>query len=212
MKNSKKIWILEDDPGCQMVYQDVLDLIYTTSYFTKIGELKKNLVNAEAKSELPDLLIIDLKLKDGHFTDYLNTLEDQNFNYPFIVVSTNDNMDTLRWCRSKGALDYMVKPFNKSELLLKLEGLLKVDFRSEVEEYIETQDTGLTPKEIRIIKLFLRSEKHLNRLEIMKGVWSGTKVHENNVNVHISSIKDKLSKSPYSLTKAGNNSWEFRRV
>ncbi|MBL6991801.1 MAG: hypothetical protein ISR65_18610 [Bacteriovoracaceae bacterium] len=37
MQQKESIWILEDDPGCVFVYQQILDIRYHTKYFDSLA-------------------------------------------------------------------------------------------------------------------------------------------------------------------------------
>ena len=119
---NKEIWILEDDKGCQFVYEQTLDHRYKTRYFTKIADFQEALSSTEHN---PALIIADLMLDDGNFMTYLNDSKDNRLVVtPFIIVSSIDDIDALRFCFMEGALDYLTKPFKKNELIVKIENIL----------------------------------------------------------------------------------------
>ena len=83
---NKEIWILEDDKGCQFVYEQTLDHRYKTTYFTKIADFREALAESETT---PSLIIADLMLDDGNFMTYLNESKDKRLmTTPFIIVSS----------------------------------------------------------------------------------------------------------------------------
>ncbi len=113
---SKKIWVLEDDPGCLFVYQDMLDQSYKTSYYDQLSSFSDALKNDSTR---PDLIVADLTLKDGCFLNFLSSVEEKKLlNTPFIVVSASTDIDALRFCFDEGALDYLTKPFKKTEYIV----------------------------------------------------------------------------------------------
>ena len=209
------IWILEDDPGCQIVYKETLDLVYRTAYFSRLEEFSKAVdtvgTDAAPEMELPQLIVADLKLEDGYFTDYLEERGESSLPCPFFVVSTYDNLDLFRWCSQRGSMDFLVKPFKKNELLFKLERIFDSSSADRVLKFIKRNQIQLTSRENQILKLFLSRDRAVSHEEIVREVWRGVSIHENNVNVQISRLRDKLDKSPYKIIHLGDKRWVLDR-
>ena len=53
--NGKSLWLLEDDKGCQFVYEQTLDHRYTTKYFERLDDFVKAL-DTTPKDELPQMI------------------------------------------------------------------------------------------------------------------------------------------------------------
>ena len=211
MRKETTVWILEDDPGCLMVYRETLDCIYRTEYFSHLEKFDQGLAEIDQKSLSPDLIIADLKLNDGFFTDYLEEKGESSLPCPFLVVSTYDNLDLFRWCSKRGSLDFLVKPFKKNELVFKLEKIFENSSVDRVLHFIKRQQIQLTAKEDQILKLFLSRDKAVSHEEIVQEVWKGASIHENNVNVQISRLRDKLENSPYRILHLGDKTWMLDR-
>ena len=211
MRKETIVWILEDDPGCLMVYRETLDCIYRTEYFSHLEKFDQSLTEVDQKSLSPDLIIADLKLNDGFFTDYLEEKGESSLPCPFFVVSTYDNLDLFRWCSKRGSLDFLVKPFKKNELVFKLEKIFENSSVDRVLHFIKRQQIQLTAKEDQILKLFLSRDKAVSHEEIIQEVWKGASIHENNVNVQISRLRDKLENSPYRILHLGDKTWMLDR-
>ncbi|MCY4644448.1 MAG: winged helix-turn-helix domain-containing protein [Bacteriovoracales bacterium] len=217
MRKENIIWILEDEPGCQIVYRETLDCIYRTFYFSRLEEFNNALkrindgVEDEKNISPPELIIADLKLEDGFFTDYLEEKGESSLPAPFIVISTYDNLDLFRWCSKRGCLDFMVKPFKKNELIFKLEKIFDNSSADRVLHFIKHNHIQLTSRENQILKLFLSRDKAVSHEEIVREVWKGACIHENNVNVQISRLRDKLEASPYRILHVGDKTWILDR-
>ena len=207
MRKDTAIWILEDDPGMQRVYGETLDCLYKTTYFPRLDQF----VKALGEFEPPELLIVDLKLEDGFFPDYLEERGESSLPCPFLVVSTYDCLDVFRWCSKRGCLDFMVKPFKKNELIFKLEKIFENTLSDRVMSFIKRRQIQLTTRENQILNLFLSREKSLSHREIVREVWKGAHIHENNVNVQISRLRDKLESSPYKILNLGDKTWVLDR-
>ena len=201
------IWVLEDDPSSVFVYEEILAIRYDVVFFDKIAEFNTTLQQHETR---PDLLIADLKLKDGHFLrDFF--LKDKNLleKVKLIIVSSSDDLDVLRTCFEHGASDYLVKPFSKFELLAKVEKILgpssllksstptkehlKIDpFRFTVERpNIGTIE--VTSRELQVVRfLWERHPKPANKQEMFEKIWNDNVVIDKTVDVHISKLRKKM--------------------
>lgn len=217
----KAIWILEDDKGCQFVYEQTLDHRYKTRYFERIDEFSKALKAsfAQGKEHLPKLIIADLMLSDGNFLSYLTDGEQDIFDIPFIIVSSVDDIDALRFCFKEGALDYLTKPFKKNELLVKIENVLSGVNRpvQEAPEGVNksvnldgVEVTSLTAKQKQLLTLFLDSEdRSVSRTDILEKVWQDTSVHPKTVDVHLYNLRRKVNEFGYIIRSDGGGRWSL---
>lgn len=81
-----------------------------------------------AKAEPPDLILLDLVLAGGDGYDVLRRLQEdlRTQNIPVIVVSaTNDVRGKVR-ALDLGAIDYVVKPFDRAELRARVRSALRI--------------------------------------------------------------------------------------
>lgn len=203
----KTIWILEDDTHCQFVYKDILEAKYTLCLFESFQELMNHFTTSEG---LPSLLIVDLKLSDGFIIEHIKSEKIKLFKETlFMVVSSNDDLQILRSCYENGAIDYLTKPFNKTELLLKVERAINLDGSKNTAKILnsytlltneKTLSNGfksspeLTPKECQILYLFSQSSKSkVAKKEILEKIWKSTAVTTKTIDVHISNLRKKIA-------------------
>lgn len=203
MKSDKLIWILEDDKGCRFVYEKVLDIRYNTRYFDTLSEF----VGAFDGEQTPDLIVADITLKDGTFIEVLSGDQKAALaNIPFMVVSSVSDIDALRFCFEEGARDYLVKPFDKVEFIIKVERLLKQ--ASEIS--VNNDDLSLTKKEKEILKVFVAANgKPVSRNEIMDVVWKDSNIAAKTLDVHLSSLRRKIQKKGMELVSRGTSVWSL---
>ena len=142
------------------------------------------------KLEEPDLCLLDVMMpkKDG-FT-LAKEIRAMNSNVPIIFLTAKSLPDDKIEGLTLGADDYIVKPFNMDELLLKVKVFLKrrkIEGIAEIFEYncgacvLNTKDyelhtpsgkTVLTVKETNLIKLFFESKNEMvKREEILQKIW-----------------------------------------
>lgn len=217
----KSIWILEDDKGCQFVYEQTLDHRYETKYFDRIEDFAaalKELTKTD-KTKLPKMIVADLMLSDGNFLTFLTDSEKEVFNIPFIIVSSVDDIDALRFCFKEGALDYLTKPFKKNELLVKIENILSgvnrprptsEDGLTKTLNLDGQEVKGLTTKQMQLLSLFLNSEdRSVTRHDILQQVWRDTNVHPKTVDVHLYNLRRKVHDYGYLIRSDGGGRWSL---
>ena len=212
------IWILEDDKGCQFVYEQILKNDFQMTYFENIKKFRELFDrHCETPSEqAPVLIIADLMLNDGNFLSFLTTEFHGKLggsNIPFIIVSSDDDIESLRLCFKEGANDYMTKPFKKNELLVKVETILRE--RKSIGRAVRPQlsidgtvITGLTTKQQKLLGLFLdNNERVVDRDIILDKVWGNTAVHPKTIDVHLYNLRRKLHPFGYMIKSLGSGRW-----
>ncbi|POB15111.1 MULTISPECIES: response regulator transcription factor [Pseudomonadati] len=216
MATDKEIWILEDDEGCRFVYEQTLVHRYNNlRFFTSIEEFQNALSNTEKN---PALIIADLMLDDGNFMTYLNHSKDRRLMViPFIIVSSIDDIDALRFCFMEGALDYLTKPFKKNELIVKIENVFNGSPRRMVQPIAHKsmlldgkEVEHLTSKQKQLLGLFINSPHRIvSRDDILDNVWGDTTVHPKTVDVHLYNLRRKLHDYGYIIRSEGGGKWSL---
>lgn len=226
MDARKSIWILEDDGGSRFVYQEILGSRYHLSFFESISALRSGL--SVRKSEAFDLLIADLKLPDQTFLEFLDSSGiDKKRISPFLVVSSHDDIELLRDCFSKGAVDYLTKPYGRAELLYKVEKVLsRRDRSSEIEEELAVDSTSLTvrrggaqsepltSKEFQIISALCQApQRAMSREDLIFAVWGGVTVTPKAFDVHLFNLRKKVKSLGVEIVYCSPNQYglEFKQ-
>ena len=75
------------------------------------------------EGNIPDLVITDLQMPNMDGIELIKRLKESGYfkNIPIIVLSSKDSSADRIQCLKLGADDYIVKPFNPEELLLRIE-------------------------------------------------------------------------------------------
>lgn len=214
-KTKDSIWILEDDEGCQFVYEQILKRDFNVVYFSTLASFKKQV--ATPIKSYPVLIIADLILPDGTFLDFLESDSHRSLamDIPLIIVSSDDDADTLRLCFKKGVDDYLTKPFRKNELLVKVETILrgKSTFGGTIKPKITIDGQsidGLTTKERKLLMLFLdNQEREASREVIINKVWGGRVVHPKTIDVHLYNLRRKLHPYGQMIKSLGHGRWSL---
>jgi two-component system, OmpR family, alkaline phosphatase synthesis response regulator PhoP len=206
LMSDKLIWILEDEPGEQFVYQELLGTQFTLTFFSTVQSFQRAY---QSQVALPHLLIVDLSLSDENFLQFMRRQENINFPFPFMVISSSDDLEVLRDCFQIGAVDCLTKPFMKNELIAKVERLVG---REQKPIYSEIFDITaepltlrlyktpekfeqLTVREFKVFLVFLEAKgDSVSRDQLIQKVWKNTPVSDTALNVHLFHLRGKLSR------------------
>jgi two-component system alkaline phosphatase synthesis response regulator PhoP len=217
MQGRKLIWILEDDMDAQFVYSETFSEIYNVKFFSNISDFKIHLdvlqKSTDKTSLLPGLMIADLRLPDGSFFQLLQDDQIRSaMTFPILVISSIDDVETLQTSFDHGVIDYLTKPFNTRELVVKVERWLKkhsipqalksLGLETQPNNFRIVQKDGkfvqLTPKEFHIFNLFLENVNFsCCKNDIIEKIWGGTLVGHKTLDVHLSNLRKKIE--PISL-------------
>lgn len=120
IKGMKTIFIVEDDKGIRDALQLLLSFEdYEVRSFSDAETFKQR-----DKSVVPDVFMLDVMLPDGLGTDLCNDLkkESQTSAIPVMIMSAHAKAHTV--IDSCNADEFVVKPFDIDDVLLKIESLL----------------------------------------------------------------------------------------
>lgn len=208
----KKLWIIEDMEDLQPIYLNIFDETQLEiSFFKSFDDFSHKYQQAK---DLPNLIIADIMLEDGHFFKLLNEA-DIALNVPFMVVSADDEYETISNAFEAGAIDYVLKPLKYNEVRAKVERhLLKIEEKflesSKSLEALQIDLTNFTNKEVKIIENFnIKEDKTLNRNEIVNLIWKNIAIHPNTLDVHIYNLRKKLKEFDYGIKSIGNGNFTF---
>lgn len=158
-----------------------------------------------------DLVLLDLMLPGLSGEEVLEELKDSCV--PVICVSAKDDLDTKLTLMRDGADDYITKPFNNDELIVRIEALLRrsnrvavpdkmnvlkfKDLELDSENHIVTinnEAVNLTVKEYKILELLMSNPKKVfTKQNIFESVWAEEYLFEERVvTVHVSNLRNKL--------------------
>tara|TARA_B100000963_G_scaffold195477_1_gene170160 strand:- start:4794 stop:5462 length:669 start_codon:yes stop_codon:yes gene_type:complete len=172
--NDKHILLVEDDK----IIQDLIEKLlvnndYVVSNAINIGEAKKLI-----KLFLFDLIILDVMLPDSTGLDFYENTIKNRIGTPVIFLSALSNVDDRVTGLELGADDYIGKPFDSRELLLKIKKNIsrkqifdEINFGSDTKfnlkkEQLLFQDQiiSLSSNEVKILKLLINnSHQYLTR-------------------------------------------------
>jgi two-component system OmpR family response regulator len=160
-----------------------------------------------------DALIVDRMLPGLDGLTVIQNLREQNVHTPVLILSALGKVDDRVRGLEAGGDDYLVKPFAFSELLARLEALVR---RAGSEDRITTElkvadlemdllsrtvtragkSIELQPREFRLLEYLMRHSGHVvTRTMLLEGVWDYHFDPQTNViDVHISRLRAKIDK------------------
>ncbi len=201
-----KILIVEDDTEINKMVQTLLrkNQYEVTSAFSGTEALLL------LEKETFDLILLDLMLPGLSGEEILVKINKQ---IPIICVSAKDDLDTKLNLIRDGADDYITKPFNNEELIVRIGAVLRRTNKTPVMENnkiltfkdlvidcenhtvsINNEPIELTVKEYSILELLISNpRKVFTKQNIFESVWSEEYVvDERAVTVHVSNLRNKL--------------------
>ncbi|WP_300450548.1 response regulator [Accumulibacter sp.] len=117
----KKILVVDDSPTERHVMKTLLS---SNGYEVITAENGEEGI-AKAKSELPDLVLMDVVMPglNGYQATRTLTRHETTRSIPVIMFTTKGQETDKIWGLRQGAHDYLVKPVNGQELLAKIAAL-----------------------------------------------------------------------------------------
>ena len=201
----EKILIVEDDLELLRLFQTVLkkegyDVATAEDGLQAMRYLEKEYV---------DLIISDIMMPNVDGYQLVSNLRKAGRQTPILLITAKDGFDDMRRGFSLGSDDYMVKPINVNELLLRVQALLrrsqmmnerKQSFGSLVMDMdtmtitIGEESQILPQKEFMLLyKLITSSGKTFTRQQLMDEVWGTDSPSDvRTVDVHINRLRERF--------------------
>lgn len=202
-----KILVVEDDINLNRSF---------CTFLNKNGYSAKGVSNArraydELYESVYDLIVSDIMMPNIDGFEFADTVRKINSDIPIIFVTARDDLASKRRGYSTGIDDYMVKPIDLDELLLRVGALLRRakitekkrieigNFKMDIEErsaYIGDEEICLTAREFNILfKLLSYPKKTFTRADLMEEFWDAdTSSGQRTVDVYMTKLRDKISK------------------
>lgn len=200
-----KILVVEDDKDLNQTVCAYLN----RNGFEAIGCLSANDAYNEMYGNLFDMIISDIMMPQIDGYEFAKTVREMNQDIPILFMTAREDFESKRKGFGVGVDDYMVKPIDLNELILRIDALLrrakiatnrKLTIGStvlDVEEhsaYMGDEEIILTVREFNILyKLLSYPKKTFTRSQLMDEFWdvesaSGPRV----VDVYMTKLRDKF--------------------
>ena len=116
-----RILLVEDD---RMIAQAVSDGLKSARYAVDWVN-NGNMAEQTLSGQQYDLILLDLGLPGQDGLQLLNRLRQKKNNTPVLIVTARDDLDSRLAGLDGGADDYIIKPFDLSELLARIRAVLR---------------------------------------------------------------------------------------
>ncbi|MDQ2758947.1 MAG: response regulator transcription factor [Actinomycetota bacterium] len=199
-----RVLVVEDDEAIAQVLQRSLRM---EGYEVKLagdGEIALEL----APAFLPDLVILDLGLPGIDGIEVAKALHKDD-DVPILVLTARDAVQSRVEGLDAGADDYLVKPFERQELLARLRALLRrrpprgqatltvgdLKLNPDTHEVSRSQrGIDLTQREFELLEYLMRNERIvISRQRLLDEVWGYDPFSmTNTIEVFVSNIRRKL--------------------
>jgi len=204
-QNDGRILIVEDD-------EDIVDVLRRTlraeGYEVRAG-LDGESALGIASEFIPDLVVLDLGLPDMDGLDVCARLREDGGDVPILMLTARAGTDDRVTGLDSGADDYLVKPFERSELLARIRALLRRrpprgsalltagDLRLNPDSQEATRgdrEIELTKREFELLEYLMRNQRLvISRERLLEEVWGYDPLDETNtIDVFISNLRRKL--------------------
>ena len=218
--NNKRLLIVEDDKEIRELLGTYLgNQGYVIDYAENGLEADRKLtryISGENAHETDDigynLVLLDIMLPLMSGDQILQKLREKS-DMPVIIISAKDMVQTKIDVIRMGADDYITKPFDLGEVLVRIEALLRRSGSkiSDTEKlthknltvnkgdgrvYIGAEAIVLTSREFAILELLLKyPDKIFSKSNIFDAIWDDdSEVYDDNaVKVHMSNLRKKLA-------------------
>ncbi|MDR0315286.1 MAG: response regulator transcription factor [Treponema sp.] len=197
------ILLVEDNREIQEVNKNMLTRCggYNIRLANNLAEARERVIEAE-----PDIIVLDIMLPDGSGLDFLEKLR-QDANIPVLLLSALVGPgDVVKGLRAGGD-DYLAKPYDNTELLARIESLLR---RASCPQktltkgrltlnmisgmaFVDGRDLLFSHKEFALLLLLAQNEgKIISAESLYKEVWGMSMNDNRTLKKHISEIRKKL--------------------
>ncbi len=204
-----KIIIAEDDRELRQLFSHVL---------TKNGYTVKGVSNGQEAldamdNDYYDLIISDIMMPvmDGY--EFVRTLRDTGNTTPVLMITAKDAFDDMKQGFLSGTDDYMIKPINVNEMVLRVQALLRraqmINERRLVigDTVLECDSlTVITPDESVVLpqkefmllyKMASYPGRIFTRQQLMDDIWGYDNDSDTHtVDVHIGRLRDRFRNNP----------------
>lgn len=212
-----EIVVVEDE-------QDILELIeyhLSKEGYSVTGFLSTERVEQFLDEEDPSLIIMDRNLPSIDGSEFVKILRKKGYDIPVIFLSAKNSDIDIEEGFEVGGDDYITKPFNPKELLLRVKALLKRSGAIDTKERytykgividctsksvtIDDHSVSLTGLEFDILLFFMKNiSKAIERDTLYEIFWQNKSesVNYNAINVAITRLKKKIDNDKYSYIKS----------
>lgn len=213
MSRKAKILVVEDE---EAIRTGLVDLLVFHGYEVDTAD-EGNTGLSKAMSGLHDLILLDVMLPGIDGYEICDTVRQNDPEQPIIMLTAKSDDEDIVHGLKLGADDYVAKPFSVSQLVLRIQavlrrsgigvenrhnlslGDLKVDTRN-LNAQRNDETVAFTRKEMDILEYLSQHEdRPIPREELLAKVWGYSKelnLETRTVDIHIAKLRRKIEPVP----------------
>lgn len=213
-----KLLLLEDD----LTLSETIVEYFEEQGFTVVPAYDGDEANELIYEQNFDLFLLDVNVPSMNGFELLKQVRSEGNKTPAIFITSLNSMDSLEEGFESGCDDYIRKPFELKELLLRVQTIIKreysqkqelvditenVKFNTQTNELIKDNEiVPLNFKELKLLKFFLQnSDELLIHERILESVWDyDEEPSDNSLRTYIKNLRKIVGKDKIvSLKKLG---------
>lgn len=185
--NSKKVMLAEDD----VIYQKLILNLLTREDFSVMIVEEGTKVLKEYRQYQPDLLLLDIMMPGLDGFEVCRKIREES-NLPIIILSAKNSSSDKILGLTLGCDDYITKPFDHAELLLRVKAVLRRSRDHDQPDYEDSiirlpgltinqitrqtkvgdKEVVLTPKEFAFLWLLVNNpDRVFTRRQLLYQIW-----------------------------------------
>lgn len=199
------ILVVEDDAKLRSLFCTVLTNNGYLALPAESGEKALSLLD----SEYVDLIISDIMMSGMDGYELIDHLRTSGFTMPILIITAKERFEDKQRGFQAGTDDYMVKPIDVNEMVLRVGALLKhakiatehrIVCQNTILDYdaltvtVNGQETLLPQKEFYLLyKLLSYPNKIFTRQQLMDEIWGlDSTTDERTVDVHVNRLRKRF--------------------
>lgn len=199
------ILVVEDDAKLRSLFCTVLTNNGYLALPAESGEKALSLLD----SEYVDLIISDIMMSGMDGYELIDHLRTSGFTMPILIITAKERFEDKQRGFQAGTDDYMVKPIDVNEMVLRVGALLKrakiatehrIVWQNTILDYdaltvtVNGQETLLPQKEFYLLyKLLSYPNKIFTRQQLMDEIWGlDSTTDERTVDVHVNRLRERF--------------------
>lgn len=207
--NSPEILIIDDEPQIRKLLK--ITLLANGFKITEASTAREGII--AAANHPPDLILLDLGLPDESGHVLLKKLREW-YQKPIVILSVQDEEQSIITALDNGANDYLVKPFRTGELLARIRSVLRDAINVQQNPVINCTDleldlaamqlkkngvvVKLTSTEFNLLSLLAKNQgRVLTHQHLLKNIWGPSYINESQyLRVFIAQLRRKIENDP----------------
>lgn len=204
-----RILVVEDDRGARRLTEDIL---LDAGYEPITASNGLEALDVMERKHI-DLMILDVMMPGMDGFELLRQLRSSGYNLPVLMLTAKQTLPDIKQGLRLGADDYMTKPADEEEMLLRIAALLR-RAQAITERKLTVGDTVLTydnysverggenaelPKKefLLLYKLLSNPNKTFTRRQLMDEIWDlDSDSDEHTVVVHVNRLRERFRTNP----------------